>query len=91
MANVANINFRADAALKEEFAEVVEDMGLTVTTAFTAFMKATVREGKLPFHLRSSRRRLTDDERETLELVRDPDTKWFNSVEEMVEADGWYK
>ncbi|MBR1896228.1 MAG: type II toxin-antitoxin system RelB/DinJ family antitoxin, partial [Pyramidobacter sp.] len=43
MANVANINFRADAALKEEFAEVVVDMGLTVTTAFTAFMKATVR------------------------------------------------
>ena len=66
MANVANINFRADAALKEEFAEVVEDMGLTVTTAFTAFMKATVRERALPFWLKATNA-LSPAEREMLE------------------------
>ena len=60
MANVANINFRADAALKEEFAEVVEDMGLTVTTALT------VRERALPFWLKATNA-VSPAEREMLE------------------------
>ena len=69
MQDVVNINFRTDARLKEEFASVVESMGLTVTTAFNAFMRATVREQAMPFRLRASSK-LTDDEREALALLK---------------------
>ena len=90
MSNVANINFRTDAALKEDFARVVEEMGLTVTTAFTAFMRATVREQGMPFRLRA-KPKLSEDEREALEILNDPNAETFKSVDELAEADGWFK
>jgi len=90
MPDVANINFRTDARLKEEFASVVEAMGLTVTTAFNAFMRATVREQAMPFRLRASSK-LTADEREALALLNDPNAETFASARELAEADGWYK
>ena len=90
MQNIANINFRTDASLKEEFVDVVESMGLTVTTAFNAFMRATVREQAMPFRLRATSR-LTEDEKEALALLRDPNAETFSSVDELAEADGWFK
>ena len=68
MQDVVNINFRTDARLKEEFASVVEAMGLTVTTAFNAFMRATVREQAMPFRLRATSK-LTGDAREARALL----------------------
>ena len=65
-------------------------MGLTVTTAFNAFMRATVREQAMPFRLRASSK-LTDDEREALALLNDPNAETFASARELAEADGWYK
>ena len=88
MQNVANINFRTDATLKEEFVDVVEAMGLTVTTAFNAFMRATVREQGMPFRLRVTSK-LTEDEREALALLKDPNAETFHSVDELFEAKGW--
>ena len=90
MHDVANINFRVDASLKEEFARVVEDMGLTVTTAFNAFMRATVREQAMPFRLRTSSK-LTEDEKEALAVLNDPNAERFSSVDELAEADGWFR
>ena len=87
MQDIANINFRTDARLKEEFASVVEAMGLTVTTAFNAFMRATVREQAMPFRLRASSKQ-TDDEREALALLNDPSAETFASARELAEANG---
>ena len=44
-----NINFRLDKNLKEELDLLCDEIGITVTTAFTIFAKKFVRERRLPF------------------------------------------
>ena len=39
MAQAVNVNFRMDAELKKNMEQVCEDMGLSMTTAFTIFAK----------------------------------------------------
>ena len=48
MANV-NINIRMDSQLKKDFEAFCNDMGLSMTTAFTIFAKKAVREYRIPF------------------------------------------
>lgn len=47
----ANISFRIDEDLKNRFEEFCEDVGMNMTTAFTMFAKATLRENRLPFEV----------------------------------------
>ena len=44
-----NINFRLDKNLKKELDVLCDEIGITVTTAFTIFAKKFVRERRLPF------------------------------------------
>lgn len=46
-----NVNIRMDSELKSSFERLCDEMGLTVTTAFTAFAKAAVRKNRMPFEL----------------------------------------
>lgn len=46
-----NINIRIDEDLKEEFTEFCDNVGLTVTGAFTLFARKAVREQKIPFEI----------------------------------------
>lgn len=48
-----NISFRTDEELKERFEAFCEDVGMNMTTAFTMFMKATLRDCALPFKVSS--------------------------------------
>lgn len=48
---MANITFRMDDALKAEAEAIFKDMGLNMTTAFTMFTKAVVREKRIPFEV----------------------------------------
>ena len=49
------INFRVDNDLKEEFSKLSDEMGLSVSSAFTAFMKMTIRENAIPFPIKAKR------------------------------------
>jgi DNA-damage-inducible protein J len=40
-----------DEALKKQAEDVFTDMGLSLTTAFTLFTKAVIRQGKIPFEI----------------------------------------
>jgi DNA-damage-inducible protein J len=40
-----------DENLKKQAETLFEDMGLNMTTAFTIFTKAVVRQGKIPFEI----------------------------------------
>lgn len=51
MAQTVNVNFRMDADLKKSMEQVCEDMGLTMTAAFTVFAKKVSREKRIPFEL----------------------------------------
>ncbi|MFR4520742.1 MAG: type II toxin-antitoxin system RelB/DinJ family antitoxin [Fusobacterium sp.] len=46
-----NISIRADEDLKNDFNKLCEDLGLTMTTAFTSFMKMSLQENAIPFKL----------------------------------------
>lgn len=43
------VNFRLDSDVKKDLETVCESMGMTMTTAFTIFAKAVVRENRIPF------------------------------------------
>lgn len=49
MAQSVNVNFRMDADLKKSMEAVCEDMGMSLTTAFTIFAKKVSREHRIPF------------------------------------------
>nr|WP_317398533.1 type II toxin-antitoxin system RelB/DinJ family antitoxin [uncultured Gemmiger sp.] len=50
MANV-NINIRMDSDLKQQFEAFCNDVGMTMTMAFTVFAKKVVREQRIPFEI----------------------------------------
>jgi DNA-damage-inducible protein J len=45
------VTFRMDAELKEKTENILEEIGLPMSSAFTAFAKAIVRTGSIPFDL----------------------------------------
>lgn len=44
-----NITIRMDAELKKQAEELLKEMGMNMTTAFTVFTKQLVRDGCFPF------------------------------------------
>lgn len=47
----ANISIRVDKIIKDKFCDLCDDFGLTTTAAFNLFMKAVIREKKIPFEI----------------------------------------
>lgn len=48
---MANLTIRLDTNDKEEFSSICEKIGLTVSAAFSVFVKAVIHEQKIPFEL----------------------------------------
>lgn len=46
-----SITIRMDENLKKQADILFDDMGLNMTTAFTMFIKAVVRQNKIPFEI----------------------------------------
>lgn len=46
-----SITIRMDESLKRNFEKVLDDIGLSVSSAFTVFAKAVTKEHKIPFAL----------------------------------------
>lgn len=51
MARTVNVNFRMDSELKKNMEQVCNDMGLSMTAAFTIFAKTVTREKRIPFEV----------------------------------------
>lgn len=49
-----SINFKMDSELKDEFSNLLKNLGLDMTIAFTIFAKAVVRERKIPFEIKEN-------------------------------------
>ena len=47
----AMINFRMDEELKRSMEQICQDMGMSMTTAFTIFAKKVTRERRIPFEI----------------------------------------
>ena len=46
-----SITIRMDEELKKQAERLFDDIGMNMTTAFTVFVKAAVRQQKIPFEL----------------------------------------
>ncbi len=46
-----NINIRIDEDLKKQAEQLFNEFGMNMTTAFTVFAKAVVRERRIPFEI----------------------------------------
>ncbi len=88
-----SITIRIDENLKKQAEMVFEDMGMNMTTAFTVFAKAVVRQGKIPFEITAN---VPNPETiaamlEADKMLKDPDTKQYNSFTEILnEAEADY-
>ena len=85
------ITVRMDEKLKERFEEIVNDLGLNMTTAFTAFAKAVVREEGIPFELSRKKDSFYSPAnmaalKESIEQDKRGEVITFDSVEELEKA-----
>lgn len=46
-----NVNFRMDAAMKEQIDEICQEMGINLTTALNIFVKKVIQERRIPFDI----------------------------------------
>jgi len=82
------ITVRMDEKLKEQFETIVNDLGLNMTTAITAFAKAVVREDGIPFDLSRKKDSFYSPAnmaalKESIEQHKRGEVIVFNSVEEL--------
>jgi len=80
-----NINVRIDADLKKQSEEIFNELGLTMSTALTVFLRQTVRSKGIPFEMR-----LNTPNEETLAAIEDVNSnrnmsRQFHSVKELIE------
>ena len=47
----ATVTFRIDETLKRSMEQLCEDLGMSMTTAFTIFAKKATRENRIPFEV----------------------------------------
>ena len=85
MANI-NINIRMDSDLKQQFEAFCNDVGMTMTTAFTVFAKKAVREYRIPFEIgaevpNAETKKAIEDARKGIGM-----SKAFSSVEELMDT-----
>ena len=89
MANATtNISIRMDRELKERADEFFSEIGMSMSTAFNVFIRQTLREGRIPFHISVDRPNeetiaaMLEGER----LAYDTSVKGYSSAEELFAA-----
>lgn len=80
-----NVNIKMDEDLKDQFEEFCNDVGMSMTTAFCIFAKATVRERCIPFVISSSIPNI-----DTIKAINDINnniglSRVFDTVDELME------
>ena len=85
-ASHVNLNIRVNADTKKEFEAFCHDMGMSMTTAITLFMRKTIREYRIPFDISGDVPNQTTLEaiREVEEDLKNPKLKSYQSVDEMM-------
>ena len=80
------MSLRMDAELKKQAEELFSDLGLSMSTAITIFVKKAVREQKIPFEL--SRDTPNRDTLEAMEEIKclenDPNKKVYDTFEDFM-------
>lgn len=83
--STTNINFRIDENLKKDADQLFSDLGLTMSTAITMFLKSAISHNGIPFEIKRK-----EPNAETVAAIEDVLNKKnlvgpFNSVGELME------
>ena len=80
-----NLNIRIDSDLKKQSEEIFNELGLTMSTALTVFLRQTVRSNGIPFDMRlNTLNEETTSAIEDVNLGRNMSRK-FSNVKELME------
>ncbi|QVK06154.1 type II toxin-antitoxin system RelB/DinJ family antitoxin [Mycoplasma mycoides] len=80
-----SLNIKIDKVLKQQAETIFKELGLTTTQAITLFFKATIKQNHLPFQLEFNEETLQAI-KEAEELLKDPNTKYYSSFEELLKT-----
>lgn len=82
-----NINISIDDNLKRQFDSICNELGLNMSTAFTIFAKATIRQQRIPFEipLDTPNAETIDAIEESERISRDPNIKGYTDIDKMME------
>ena len=79
-----NVSIRMDTELKAQADELFAELGMNLSTAFNIFVRQSLREGGIPFEIRTDR-----PNKETIaamleaeNIAKDPNVKHYSDVEE---------
>ena len=79
-------NFRVDAQAKDQFEAIVNQLGMTASTAYNLFINATIQRRGLPFDvvldpltIPEIRSKVVAELKQRLALENDPNTKWYSN------------
>ncbi len=85
MANTTNLNIRMDKSVKEQAEAVFNELGLSMTSAITVFLKTAIRERGIPFRIT-----LNTPNAETIAAIEegrkiayDQDVKGYKTMDEL--------
>ena len=84
MAQVS-INFRVDNNLKKEFSKLCDEMGLSITSAFTTFMKMTIKEQGIPFEIKVEKKISKENVEKAFEYLKKIDPCDKQEEKEIIE------
>ena len=85
---MTRLSMNIDEAIKTQAEELFSDIGLTMTTAINLFLRAAIREQKIPFELsRQSQTIATADE---LQAIKEFEAS-FEKNPVLIDADESYK
>lgn len=80
-----NVSIRMDTELKAQADELFAELGINLSTAFNIFVRQSLREGGIPFEIRTDR-----PNKETIaamleaeNIAKDPNVKGYTDLDEM--------
>lgn len=83
---MANLNIRVDDTLKKQAELIFSDLGLSMSTATTMFLKQVVRHNGIPFELRADPFYSVENQARLL-IAKERMEKNGGTVHELIEVD----
>lgn len=82
--NTTNVSIRMDSELKAQAEALFAELGMSLSTAVHIFVRQSLREGGLPFQVRTERpnQETIAAMLEARRIARDPNVKHYSDVEE---------
>ena len=86
-AKTTNISIRMDSELKEQADALFEELGMNLSTAFNIFVRQALREGGIPFEIKTERpnRETVTALLEAEHIAHDPSVKGYDDLDELFE------